>query len=105
MVGLAVVDMPIVEVVHVAVVAYRDVPAVCTMFVVVRLRAPVVSDSALVVVPVVGMVQVSLVQVVDVAEVFHRGVLTVRSVDMCGCSCVRCVTAIVPVAFLHCRPS
>jgi hypothetical protein len=38
--------------------------------------------SVFVVVPVVGMVQVPVVEVVDVADMFHRAVPAVRPVDV-----------------------
>jgi len=72
----------IVEVVDVVVVAYLDVSAVLAVFMVVGFGGHVVSDNALVVVPVMGMVQVPVVEVVDVAGVFRRAMPAVRPVDV-----------------------
>ena len=74
--------MLIVEVVDVVVVAYLDVSAVLAVDMVVGFGAHVASDGALVVVPVVGMVQVPAVEEVDVAGMFHRAMPAVRPVDM-----------------------
>ena len=74
--------MLIVEVVDVVVVAYLDVPAVLAVFMVVGFGGHVVSDNALVVVPVMGMVQVPVVEVVDVVGVFHRAMPAVRPMDV-----------------------
>ena len=79
--------MLIVEVVDVVVVAYLDVPAVLAVFMVVGFGGHVASDIALVVVPVVGMVQVPVVEVVDMADVFHRVVPAIRPMDV-GVACV-----------------
>jgi hypothetical protein len=76
------VDMLIVEVVDVVVVAYLDVPAVLAVLMIVGFGGHVVSDIALVVVPVVGMVQVPIVEVVNVAGVFHRPMPAVRPMDV-----------------------
>jgi len=62
----------IVEVVDVAVVAYLDVSAVLAVFMVVGFGGHVVSDNALVVVPVMGIVQVPVIEIVDVAGVSAR---------------------------------
>jgi len=74
--------MFIVEVVDVVVVAYLDVSAVLAVFMVVGFGAHVASGSALVVVPVVGMVQVPVIEVVNVADMFHRAMPAVRPVDV-----------------------
>ena len=74
--------MLIVEVVDVVVVAHLDVSAVLAVCMVVRFRGQVVSDNALVVVPVMGMVQVPAVEVVDVADVFYRAMPAVRPMDV-----------------------
>ena len=74
--------MLIVEVVDVVVVAYLDVSAVLAVCMVVGFGRHVVSDNALVVVPVMGMVQVPVVEVVDVADVFYRAMPAVRPMDM-----------------------
>ena len=76
------VDVLIVEVVHVVVVAHLDVSAVLAVFMVVRFGGHVVSDNALVIVPVMGMVQVPVVEVVDVADMFHRAMPAVRPMDV-----------------------
>ena len=82
MVVVAAVDVLIVEVVDVVVVAYLDVPAVLAVFMVVGFGGHVASDIALLVVPVVGMVQVPLVEVVKVAGMFNRAMPTVRPMDV-----------------------
>ena len=82
MVVVGAVDVLIVEVVNVVVVAYLDVPAVLAVCMVVGFGAYVASDNALVVVPVVGMVQVPAVEVVDVADMFHRAMPAVRPMDV-----------------------
>lgn len=82
MVVVGAVDVLIVEVVNVVVVAYLDVPAVLAVCMVVGFGAHVASDNALVVVPVVGMVQVPAVEVVDVAGMFHRAMPAVRPMDV-----------------------
>jgi hypothetical protein len=82
MVVVGAVDVLIMEVVNVVVVAYLDVPAVLAVCMVVGFGAHVASDNALVVVPVVGMVQVPAVEVVDVAGMFHRAMPAVRPVDV-----------------------
>ena len=69
MVLVGTVDVLIVEVVDVAGVAYLDVSAVLAVFMVVGFGGHVVSDNALVVVPVMGIVQVPVIEVVDVAGV------------------------------------
>ena len=74
--------MLIVKVVDVVVVAYLDVSAVLAVFMVVGFGGHVVSGNALVVVPVVGMVQVPVVNVVDVADMFHRVMPAVRPMDV-----------------------
>jgi hypothetical protein len=74
--------MLIVEVVDVVVVAYLDVSAVLAVFMVVGFGGHVVSGSALVVVPVMGMVKVPAVEIVDVAGMFHRAMPAVRPVDV-----------------------
>ena len=74
--------MLIVEVVDVVVVAYPDVPAVLAVFMVVGLGGRVAGGNALVVVPVVGMVQVPVVEVVDVADMFQRAMPAVRPMDV-----------------------
>ena len=74
--------MLIVEVIDVVVVAHLDVSAVLAVFMVVGFRGHVVSDNALVVVPVMGMVQVPVVEVVDVADMFHRVMPAVRPMDV-----------------------
>ena len=74
--------MLIVKVVDVVVVAYLDVSAVLAVFMVVGFGAHVVSGSALVVMPVVGMVQVPVIEVVNVAGMFHRAMPAVRPVDV-----------------------
>ena len=74
--------MLIVEVVDVVVVAYLDVSAVLAVFMIVGFGGHVVSGNALVVVPVVGMVQVPVVQVVDVADMLKRAMAAVRPVDV-----------------------
>ena len=74
--------MLIVEVIDVAVVAYLDVSAVLAVFMVVGFGGHVTSDIALFVVPVMGMVQVPVVEVVDVADVFYCSVPAVRPVDV-----------------------
>lgn len=74
--------MLIVEVVDVVVVAYLDMSAVLAVFMIVGFGRRVVSDNALVVVPVVGMVQVPVVEVVDVADMFHRAMPAVRPMDV-----------------------
>jgi hypothetical protein len=75
-------DVLIVEVVHMVVMAYLDVSAVLAVFMVVRFGWHVVSDNALVVMPVMGMVQVPVVEVVDVADMFHRAMPAVRPMDV-----------------------
>jgi len=72
----------IVEVVDVAGVAYLDVSAVLAVFMVVGFGGHVVSDNALVVVPVMGIVQVPVIEIVDVAGVFHRAMPAVRPMDV-----------------------
>ena len=74
--------MLIVEVVDVVVVAYLDVSAVLAVLMVVGFGAHVISGSALVVVPLVGMVQVTAVNVVDVAGMFHRAMSAARPMDV-----------------------
>ena len=74
--------MLIVEVVDVVVVAYLDVSAVLAVFVVVGFGGHVAIGNALVVVPVVGMVQVPVVEVVDVADMFQRAMPAVRPMDV-----------------------
>ena len=74
--------MLIVEVVDVVVVAHLDVSAVLAVFMVVGFGGQVVSDNALIVVPVMGMVQVPVVEVVDVADMFHRAMPAVRPMDV-----------------------
>ena len=69
MVLVGTVDLLIVEVVDVVVAAYLDVSAVLAVFMVVGFGGHVVSDNALVVVPVMGIVQVPVIEVVDVAGV------------------------------------
>ena len=64
------------------VVAYLDVSAVLAVFMGVGFGGHVASGNALVVVPVVGMVQVPVVEVVDVAGMFHRAMPAVRPVDV-----------------------
>ena len=76
------VDVLIVQVVDVVVVAYLDVSAVLAVFMVVRFGGHVASDDALVVVPVVGMVQVPAIEVVDVAGMFQRAMPAVRPMDV-----------------------
>jgi len=76
------VDVLIVEVVDVAGVAYLDVSAVLAVFMVVGFGGHVVSDNALVVVPVMGIVQVPVIEVVDVAGGFHRAMPAVRPMDV-----------------------
>jgi hypothetical protein len=71
-----------VEVVDVVVVAYLDMSAVLAVLVVVGFGGHVVSGCALLVVPVVGMVQVPVVEVVDMADMLHRAVPAVRAVDV-----------------------
>jgi len=88
----------IMEVVNVVVVAYLDVPAVLAVCMVVGFGAHVASDNALVVVPVVGMVQVPAVEVVDVAGMFHRAMPAVRP-HGCG-GAARGSSAWFPPSFL-----
>lgn len=82
MVVVATVDVLFVKVVNVAVVRYLDVSAVLAVLMVVAFRGRVAGDIALVVVPVVGMVQVPVMEVVDVADMFHRAMPAVRSMDV-----------------------
>ena len=82
MVVVATVDVLFVKVVNVAVVRYLDVSAVLAVLMVVGFRGHVASDIALVVVPVVGMVQVPVMEVVDVADMFHRAMPAVRPMDV-----------------------
>ena len=82
MVLVGAVDVLIVEVVDVVVVEYLDVSAVLAVCMVVGFGGQVVSDNALVVVPVMGMVQVPVVEVVDVADVFYRAMPAVRPMDV-----------------------
>lgn len=82
MVVVATVDVLFVKVVNVAVVRYLDVSAVLAVLMVVGFRGRVASDIALVVVPVVGMVQVPVMEVVDVADMFHRAMPAVRPMDV-----------------------
>jgi hypothetical protein len=79
---VATVDVLFVKVVNVAVVAHRDVSAVLAVLMVVRFGGPMTSRIALVVMPVVSMVQVPVVEVVHVADMFHRAMPTVRPVDV-----------------------
>ena len=76
------VDVLIVEVVDVVAVAYLDVSAVLAVFMVMGFGGHVASGHALVVVPVVGMMQVPAVEVVDVADMFHRAMPAVRPMDV-----------------------
>jgi len=55
---------------------------VLAVFMVVGFGGHVVSDNALVVVPVMGIVQVPVIGVVDVAGVFHRAMPAVRPMDV-----------------------
>jgi hypothetical protein len=79
---VATVDVLFVKVVNVAVMGYPDVPAVFAVLMLVGLGGHVASDIALVVVPVMGMVQVPLMQVVDVTDMLHRVMPTVRPMDV-----------------------
>lgn len=82
MVVVATVDVLFVKVVNVAVVGYLDVSAVLAVLVVVGFGGHVASDIALVVVPVMGVVQVPLMEVVDVTDMLHRAMPTVRPMDV-----------------------
>jgi hypothetical protein len=55
---------------------------VLAVFMVAGFGGYVVSDNALVVVPVMGIVQVPVIEVVDVAGVFRRAMPAVRPVDV-----------------------
>ena len=81
-VAVGTVDVLIVEVVDVVVVAYLDVSAVLAVFMIVGFGGHMVGDNALVVVPVMRMVQVPAVEVVDVAGMFHRAMPAVRPMDV-----------------------
>lgn len=52
------------------------------VFMVVRFGGHMASDNTLVVVPVVGVVQVPVIEVVDVAGMFHRAMPAVRPMDV-----------------------
>jgi hypothetical protein len=79
---VATVDVLFVKVVNVAVVGYLDVPAVLAVLMLVGFRGHVASDIALVVVPVVSVMQVPVMEVVDVADMFHRAMPAVRPMDV-----------------------
>jgi hypothetical protein len=79
---VATVDVLFVKVVNVAIVGYLDVPAVLAVLMVVGFRGHVASDIALVVVPVVGMMQVPVMEVVDVADMLHRAMPAVWPMDV-----------------------
>jgi len=81
-VAVATVDVLLVKVVNVTVVAYLYVPAVLAVLMVVGFGGPMASGIALVVVPVVGMVQVPFMEVVDVTHMLHRAMPTVRPMDV-----------------------
>jgi hypothetical protein len=79
---MATVDVLLVKVVNVAVVAYLYVPAVLAVLMVVGFGGPMAGGIALVVVPVVGMVQVPFMEVVDVTHMLHRAMPAVRPMDV-----------------------
>jgi hypothetical protein len=79
---VATVNVLFVKVVNVAVVGHLDVSAVLTVLMFMRFRGHVASDIALVVVPAVGMVQVPVMEVVDVPDMFQRAMPAVRPMDV-----------------------
>jgi hypothetical protein len=79
---MATVDVLLVKVVNVTVVTYLDVPAVLAVLMVVGFGWPMAGGIALVVVPIVGVVQVAFMEVVDVTDMLHRAMPTVRPMDV-----------------------
>ncbi len=77
---MAEVDVLLMEVVNVPVVAHLDMSAVLAVLMVMALRWPVAGGVALVVVPVMAVVQMAVVDVIDVSDMFERLVPAARSV-------------------------
>ena len=82
MVTVAVVDVLLVEVVNVPVMAHLDMSALLAVLMVVPLGGPVAGRVALVIVPVVTVVQMAVVDVIDVSDMFKRLMSTARPVYM-----------------------
>jgi hypothetical protein len=75
---VAVVNVLVMEVVNVPVMPHLDVAAALAVLVVVPLGGHVAGGLALVVVPVVAVVQMAVVDVIDVSDMFKRFVPAVR---------------------------
>ena len=82
MVAVAEVDVLLVEVVNVPIVAYLNMSAALTVLMVVALGGPMAGGVALVVMPIVGVVQMAFVDVIDVSDMLERLVPAVRPVDV-----------------------